>query len=228
MLSDYCICFDLDDTLFNEIDFIKSGYKFYVNKYEKLNKKKISHIPIKKEIINNNRHIQKFIKLNNLKNIKSSEIINEIREHIPSIIICDKTNLLLKNLKKEKAKLCIITDGRILTQTNKIKSLKIKKYFDYISISEELGINKPDLNIFKNVMNRYPNKKYIYIADNPKKDFISPNNLNWMTIGIINKEFRVHSINRNIKKNYKPYIWFNKIRDINLKEVNKLISNFYN
>ena len=62
MLDKCCIVFDLDDTLYNEVEFIKSGYR-YINK---LVKKQfgiqIKYTPNKKQLIQSKTHIQFYIK----------------------------------------------------------------------------------------------------------------------------------------------------------------------
>ena len=83
MLKNLCVVFDLDDTLYNEIDFIKSGYshiKNYLNNIYNLN---IRYIPNDIEIKTNKKHIQKFIKIGVLK--------------VVHLIV--RNSILIKNLK---------------------------------------------------------------------------------------------------------------------------------
>jgi len=47
------------------------------------------------------------------------------------------------------------------------------------------------------VMDKYPNEDYIYISDNPKKDFFAPIELKWKTIRYKNP----NGIYKDIKNN---------------------------
>ena len=100
---------------------------------------------------------------------------------------------ILKSIKSNGGKIGLITDGRSITQRNKLKALRIEKYFDLLIISSEIGESKPSSKAFLKVMNELPAKEYFYIADNFKKDFIAPNKLNWQTIGIIDSGKNIHS-----------------------------------
>lgn len=42
-------------------------------------------------------------------------------------------------------------------------------------------------------MKDYPARAYVYVADNPRKDFIAPNRLHWKTIGLRGDERNIHS-----------------------------------
>ena len=63
--KEYCLFIDLDDTLYNEVDFVISGYN-HIYKWilENLNID-IRYKPNKKDVINNiENHIQTFIQKN--------------------------------------------------------------------------------------------------------------------------------------------------------------------
>ncbi|MDG2007456.1 MAG: HAD family hydrolase [Alphaproteobacteria bacterium] len=223
MLDKCCIVFDLDDTLYNEVEFIKSGYR-YINK---LVKKQfgiqIKYTPNKKQLIQSKTHIQFYIKKNKINFLSEIEILGLIRNHKPTIKLSSHVLGLLSKLKKKNVTLCIVTDGRSITQNNKVNSLSLRDYFDYISISEEIGFEKTNQIVFKKIMEKFPKTRYFYIADNENKDFIAPKKLNWLTIGIRNKSNRIHKINFNNSKNLKPHIYYDNINEINLLNLKKLI-----
>lgn len=168
------IVFDLDDTLYYEMQFVQSAFN-YINRY--LNTR--FNICIKNQI----ESMIKAKKFNlydwiisNTK-IKSKDFpltlyLNLYRYHFPSIHLTNDTEQLLKKLKALEYKLGIITDGRSITQRNKIKALGLEKYIDIIIISEETGYSKPDKHNFQLIENYYPNSSnFIYIGDNTSKDF---------------------------------------------------------
>ena len=51
-------------------------------------------------------------------------------------------------------------------------------------ISEEVGSEKLLGEAFRLIMDRTGEKgPYVYVGDNPKKDFVAPNRLGWLTVG---------------------------------------------
>jgi HAD superfamily hydrolase (TIGR01549 family) len=79
---------------------------------------------------------------------------------------------LIEELKSENVKLAIITDLTTDVQMLKIKKLKLSKYFFYIITSEEVGIEKPNRQIFEyalKMMNCNANEACL-IGDNIKTD----------------------------------------------------------
>jgi putative hydrolase of the HAD superfamily len=98
----------------------------------------------------------------------------------------------------------LITDGRSITQRNKLKALNIETYFNNIIISEEINSEKPSELNYRKVMSLDVNKKYVYIGDNPTKDFYTPNILGWISICRLDNGFNVHEQNFNLSKEFIP------------------------
>ena len=158
------ILFDLDDTLFLEKDFVKSGFK-----------------AVASYIHNKNGIDEKFG--NNSYSI--NEMVDLYRSHIPNINLLPGINEYLLSLSKDY-KLGLVTDGYIQTQKNKINVLGLKKIFDRILITEELGREfwKPSIVPFSKMCDslEVSPMEAIYIADNPEKDFKGPNQLGMYSI----------------------------------------------
>src|SRR5690606_21953116 len=110
--------------------------------------------------------------------------------------------------------LAIITDGRSITQRNKIKALKLDDFIDEYVISEEFGSEKPNINNFELIQNKFKCKKYTYVGDNVLKDFISPNNLGWLTIGLCNNGFNIVRPFKNLTDDYQPDFWVESFKDL--------------
>lgn len=91
------------------------------------------------------------------------------RNHNPDIILKAETKLLLDHIKSKGANITLLTDGRSITQRNKIRALGLETWMDKVFISEELGSEKPSENNFMAVENHYKTLTYCYIADNLKK-----------------------------------------------------------
>ncbi len=195
--KDFCICIDLDDTLYNEIEYVISGYKF-IEKWIYDNNNKIS-FKIKKETIQNNinSHIQIFIKKNNLPERYIDYFVKILRDHKP-IIELSRNNLeKLRKLKDKFKNLILLTNGRSISQRNKIESLKITEFFNDILISEEIGANKPDEKLYQKIIKKYKDHNILFVGDNIDVDLVTPIHLGYKTLLIKNIKNRIHNYDNN-------------------------------
>ncbi|BAO77458.1 2-haloalkanoic acid dehalogenase [Winogradskyella sp. PG-2] len=126
-------------------------------------------------------------------NTEVTSLVEMYRNHNPDIQLFDGVLDIMNSIKAKQGKLGIITDGRVKTQSAKLKSLGIEHLFDHIVISEALGSEKPNEVNYKTIESTLSGKVYYYIADNIKKDFISPNALGWKTVGLIDNGLNIHS-----------------------------------
>ena len=210
------IVFDLDDTLFKEIDFVKSAY-VYINSY--INSR--FNIDLSKNIKKCLSGEINFFNLINSKlypdqNFPIEKYLELYRFHYPEIKLSKDTSVFFEKILSHNIEFSIITDGRSISQRNKIKALGLYDLVKNIIISEETGFEKPHLNNFK-ILNRiYSNKKLIYIADNTSKDFLAPNSLNWNTICLINNGQNIHPQDFNLSIDYLPKIKVNNLTEINI------------
>ena len=138
------------------------------------------------------------------------------RGHHPNITLDSDTSSMLKYLKSY-GETGLITDGRSITQRNKIKALGLEDYFDKILISEEMGYSKPDFRLFQQ-FHEYNANTYFYIANDTSKDFLAPNQLGWKTICLIDSNnINIKKQEFNLKNEYLPIFKINKLSD--LKEI---------
>ena len=189
-ISEYSvIVFDLDDTLYNELEFLKSAYRQIAKHLEPKNWKPLYSKMFSLYRCNENV----FNALSEEYKIEVLQLIEIYRNHIPEIQLFDNVLDILNAIKNKKGKLGIITDGRVKTQSAKLKALGIEELFDKIVISEAIGTEKPNKANFTTIERTFTGSKYYYIADNIKKDFITPNALGWKTIGLIDNGLNIHN-----------------------------------
>lgn len=178
--------FDLDDTLYSEIDFLKSAYRYIGNQLHSY-----LNIDITKEMLD-----LYYSKANVFESIVSkygsaipglsvSMLLKMYREHLPDIELSREVKDFLKGLTSKNILAGLVTDGRSVTQRNKLEALKLSNYFEDVIISEEFGYEKPDPRNFLFFETKYPNKEFWFIADNTSKDFIVPSKLEWNLICLI-------------------------------------------
>jgi putative hydrolase of the HAD superfamily len=183
------VVFDLDDTLYNEIDYLKSAYSEIASHLDRENWKLLYSQMF--SLFRNQQDVFSFL----VKNypVEKSALLSLYRNHQPDIRVFDGVFNLMETIKSHQGKIGVITDGRSLTQRNKIKALGLEKFIDGLVISDEIGSEKPDPRNFQRLCELLPARTYFYIADNIRKDFLAPNNMGWTTIGLIDNGLNIHS-----------------------------------
>lgn len=206
------VAFDLDDTLFRERDFCRSGFEWLCNRdsYRVLDcnpypdEDSLRRLEKQMDVeISNSRNpfvpFESFFKplaenLNLEWNLKDH--INSYRAHRPKVLrLTEGVENLLEELRRKGIRMALITDGRSTTQRRKIEALGLEKYFhkDLIFISEETGFDKNSKEAFAALVRIFPEaKSFYYIGDNPEKDFYYPNLMGWKTIQVPSHPDNVH------------------------------------
>lgn len=166
------VIFDLDDTLYSEKDYVRSGYKLIAETFKILEMEKELWDVFEK----GGKAIDEVLKKHNLLD-KKEEALQIYRYQIPNIKLYDGVKEMISRIKLKK-KVGIITDGRPEGQRAKIKALKLDEIIDNIIITDELGgieYRKPNSKAFELMQERVnvPFGKMIYVGDNIKKDFVA-------------------------------------------------------
>jgi putative hydrolase of the HAD superfamily len=185
--------FDLDDTLYQEIDFLKSAYshisrKLSANTASDLYEQMLAQYHNQENVFE--WLVSKYQQL--VPELNKQWLLNEYREHAPAIELSEATLAFMQRVKEVNIPLGLITDGRSTTQRNKLKALGIEEYFHDIIISEEFGSEKPDQRNYLYFENKYPGSKFHFFGDNTSKDFIAPLKLGWTTICVRNAGNNIH------------------------------------
>ncbi|HUU17148.1 MAG TPA: HAD family hydrolase [Sedimentisphaerales bacterium] len=196
------VVFDLDDTLYDEIEYCKSGFaavgKFLAKLPEAPPAERISAV-LWEQFTAGNRTKTFNAALDKLSMGYDDELIGELievyRNHNPKISLSQESRDVLCELST-KYTLALLTDGFLPTQKLKVQALKIEKYFKSIVYTEQLGREcwKPSPAGFEKIMQTLKGKpeNMAYVADNEKKDFIAPNKLGFSTIQLI-RPARIHT-----------------------------------
>ena len=81
---------------------------------------------------------------------------------------------------------CLITNGETQIQTEKVRLLSLRGYFNHILISEEFGSSKPDLAIFQHALKLTKSQPHqaIMIGNNIPTDIAGAANLGITTIWV--------------------------------------------
>lgn len=213
-MDNQCIVFDLDDTLYKEIDFLKSGYH-YISDHLPANgiSRNALYRQMLKEFYAGRDAFAYILKL--YPQFQKVQLLEWYRYHYPDISLNDNTLATIRYLAQSKYVIGILTDGRSITQRNKIRALGLNKYVEHqnIIISEEFGSSKPHKENYNYFMNLYPDYSFIYVGDNTSKDFETPKALGWKTIGLRDSGENIHKQNLD-RPMLQPDIWINCISEI--------------
>jgi putative hydrolase of the HAD superfamily len=186
--------FDLDDTLFSEIEFLKSGYQQIADHLSKSIGTNI-YPEMWRRYMNHENVFAWIIKQfgDQVPGLTPELLLDQYRRHLPEIKLPVETEEFLLKLKNANVPMGLISDGRSITQRNKLKALGIESWFSDIIISEEFGSEKPDSRNFLYFQEKYPGNSFIFIGDNTIKDFIIPVQLGWKTICLKDRGNNIHS-----------------------------------
>jgi putative hydrolase of the HAD superfamily len=185
--------FDLDDTLYPEIDFLRSGYKTISKKLAPAIG--VDIYPDMWECYRNAGNVFQWIANefgDRVPGLSVASLLHEYREHLPDIALDSDAAFLLKQLAGMSVPAGLITDGRSITQRNKLRALQLENYFADVVISEEFGSGKPDERNFRYFSSKYPGREFFYLGDNTDKDFAVPARLGWFTICIKDRGTHIH------------------------------------
>lgn len=220
------ICFDLDDTLYKEIDYLKSAYSeiaeyaagqctgcsdsvniLTIKAYNRM-------LDAYREGLNAFEELNRFLGLE----LPVSDYLYIYRNHKLKIALSEDVVQTLDALNAEDIRLGLITDGRSVQQRNKIKALGLGRWIENedVVISEEFGSEKPAFANYEYFMNRYPEcHDFTFVGDNLKKDFVAPNALGWMTVCLKDDGRNIHRQRvDDIKEGMMPKRWIKTLLEL--------------
>jgi putative hydrolase of the HAD superfamily len=211
------IVFDLDDTLYKEIDYLKSAYHEIADWFRDhygiygLWGEMLRYYGEKKDVF---QEIIDFYK----RPVDKVFLLEMYRAHQPDIQLDDDTRFALDDLKNNEGyEIAIITDGRSLTQRNKAQALGLYQYLGDetdMLVSEEHGHGKPDRYAYEMVEAFFPQCEYVYVGDNPEKDFLAPNRMGWNTICLLDDGRNIHRQDFKLPNDYLPKWRIGNLKDI--------------
>lgn len=209
------IVFDLEDTLYKEVDFLKSGYHAvadYLTQtigvrdlYQDMWNAYLAGVEDVFQKVLDDWHLA----------VDKSVLIDIYRYHKPQICLDSNTKEVLQQLQR-RCHLSLITDGRSETKKNTIEALRVSDYIDWsdVYISDEVGCLKTEPLSFHKIMKKYPDCQYIYVGDNPEKDFIIPNQLGWDSFCLFDDGQHIHKQDFTLDASKMPQHIINNITEL--------------
>ena len=223
------LVFDLDDTIYDEITYVKSGFNIvsdYLAEFYGLEKKFIFDLMLNELSVNGRGrvfdNVLKIISKYSKNNIK--KCLSIYRSHSPDIHLSDEA-IKCFNRFSDYPKY-IVTDGNKIVQRNKIMSLGVADYIKNFYITHEYGMRfaKPSPTLFFRIaqLEKVPNSDVVYIGDNPHKDFIGIRPFGFKTIRVIKGMFKCI----NLTSEFEAHIKIDSLDELTQELLDKIKDDF--
>lgn len=225
------IVFDLDDTLCKEIDYLKSAYRAIAS--YAVNMCADCGLPVQvlearayeamMDAYKSGRNAFEALNIYLGLELLIGDLLQMYREHVPDISLEEDVRSTLNRLKAEGVLMGIVSDGRELTQWNKIRALGLTEWIDenFIIINTTQECFKPNSCGYEKLMeavrtqNSEANISFTYVGDNLKKDFVWPKSNGWETVCLKNDGRNIHAQDFEHTPSYAfPVRIVNSIREI--------------
>jgi putative hydrolase of the HAD superfamily len=187
------VVLDLDDTLYPEREFVRSGYQAVE---AMLRERGITDEPVSDwlwaralggvfagayDAINEHFQLE-------LTDETIQSLVTCYRNHTPRIASFADVPDVLRALG-ERFTLGLLSDGVELTQGNKLASLDLPDVFDatFFTLAHGRDYAKPSALGFEAIAESLgvPHEACCYVGDNVSKDFVAPNALGWLTVRLV-------------------------------------------
>lgn len=190
-LNDYsALVLDLDYTLFDEALYFKQVFKKFCtaieveDKYESLCEDYYSLRPKSKNIF------KELLQQNNIQEDINIDLLFELFISTDcEVVLYDDVLDFIIEVKRRGVKLGLLTNGNVKAQSNKVRNLRIEKYFDTIVYARIFGSEKekPHMSSFKHIKEllNVEDNSILFVGDNPKTDFSGAKMVGGSTIRIL-------------------------------------------
>jgi putative hydrolase of the HAD superfamily len=185
------VVFDLDDTLYPEREYIRSGFRAVGEWAEQ--RLGLSQAIVRAELQAlfdadfRGDTFQWWLSERGLTESLLEEMVRIFRTHTPRIVLSPDAERVLDELKPGY-RLGLVTEGRRENQQAKIRALGLKRWFSAVVIlgEEERAEWKPSRKPFDRMLGMLSvaGEEAVYVGDNPRKDFRGAREAGMATIRI--------------------------------------------
>ncbi|MCR4908057.1 MAG: HAD hydrolase-like protein [Lachnospiraceae bacterium] len=177
------VFFDLDDTLYPEMMYVRSGYRAVTEELDLQGTIPLSREEIYESLLalfdeSPKNVFNRFFDKVDVRYTKEDieELVHVYRHHTPRISFYHDVPHTISGLKQRDFLVGVLTDGYAVTQKKKVEALKCGQIFDCIILTDELGKDcwKPSDKGFRKGAKELgiaPEDIILYVGDNPEKDF---------------------------------------------------------
>jgi putative hydrolase of the HAD superfamily len=219
-MSELRVIFDLDDTLYPESAYALSGFRAagawadaafgvtgMAEEMERLFAE--GHLgPLFRKALS--RHVPDHA------DTDLEKLVDVYRTHEPEIALYDDAVWALGHYASA-APIGLITDGTVSMQQAKVAALDIAHHFAEIVFTDARGgrsYRKPHPHSFEHMERAIggDDNRFVYVGDNPAKDFVTPNARGWLSIQI-RRPGGIHNAD-NVAEGGEPRHTINSLREL--------------
>jgi len=186
------VVFDLDDTLYLERDYVRSGFCQVASEVAR-----VAPLPAEATFLflwyrftsgarGNTFDLLLEQHKSLLSSFDTSKLVGIYRSHSPEIELSESIRILLQSLRAHDCALGIISDGAFASQQAKVIALGLNSLVDQIVLTDIWGSScwKPHPQGFMTITKAWQlePRQMVYVADNPTKDFVTPKQMGWTTV----------------------------------------------
>ncbi len=186
-----CLVFDIDDTLYLERDYVKSGFR-WLDRWLRRERSIEGFFDVAWGLFENglrgrifNAALEEIGK--DWDETLIAEMVERYRTHDPDIRLLPDVREILPAVQRLGAA-AVLTDGPVSSQTRKADALGLARFSEPIVFTWKWGrrFGKPHERGFRYIQEQtgYPGAECVYVADNPTKDFVAPKALGWHTVRV--------------------------------------------
>jgi putative hydrolase of the HAD superfamily len=185
------IAFDIDDTLYLERDYVRSGFaevaRIAGRSHEEVRRltawlDDAFEAGVRGDTFD--RLLAAFPSV--AQRFDTPALVDAYRRHRPDITLLAGTTETLTELGRRGIRLAVVSDGPLPSQAAKAGALGLDRWFDPIILTAALGAGhaKPGVAAFESIERAWGlvGPRLCYIGDNPEKDFGGPRRLGWRTV----------------------------------------------
>lgn len=192
------VAFDLDDTLYRELDYVESGFRAVADHvaashpitsaaaYELLIESMERH--------GRGRQFDDLLRAVGSFTVRRRNALVQIyRRHEPEIELPPESGAVLRAVEAQGHRLFLVTDGNHHVQNRKVEALGIRSFVEHAYLTGRYGAEatKPGTRVFELMLSRTGAEPadLVYIGDNPRKDFVGVRSLGGSTIRVLTGGF---------------------------------------
>lgn len=186
------VVFDMDDTLYLERDYVRSGFDSVAETLAAqcgANPTELAEF-LWKGFLQGARG-DSFDRLlaaysNLTRSFPLLYLVELYHQHTPRIRPLPGVESMLRNLRHSGLKLALLSDGGWFGQELKSQALGLHALLEPVIFTDKLGGEfwKPHTRGFEEIAEIWGHRpdEMVYVGDNPEKDFLAPNLLGWRTV----------------------------------------------
>jgi putative hydrolase of the HAD superfamily len=185
------VVFDLDDTLYPERQYVRSGFAHVAAIAGRTESESQALAAWLEEAFEAGIRGDTFDRLalafpEVVRRHSVPALVDAYRTHEPAIELAPGVESVLQELQAQGLRLGVLSDGPLASQAAKARRLRLDRWFDPVLLTASLGQDaaKPSPKGFEAIARGWgiDHAGLAYVADNPQKDFVAPRRLGWLTV----------------------------------------------